>query len=139
MIRITWVEAVSGHHALVGHVDACFGLDRENTLAGDSTIIFGGVARNASSQSMILEDDETTLLFTPANGIQALFQVLTPKEQELFRSTQRFQHQHGGFTFEDVIRASGTTDRKAVSQMLKKGVAQSVFDKKSERYMFVSS
>jgi hypothetical protein len=34
----------SGHHALVSHVDACYGLEREIDENGNELIVFGGVA-----------------------------------------------------------------------------------------------
>lgn len=43
-----WVESVSGHHALVGHVDCVWGLERELDKQGDELIVFGGIARNAA-------------------------------------------------------------------------------------------
>ena len=39
-----WVESVSGHHALVGHVDACYGIERE-VNDSEELIVFGGIAR----------------------------------------------------------------------------------------------
>ena len=56
-----WVENLSGHHALIGHVDACYGIERESSTNGDELIVFGGVARNAASTCTLLDEDEETL------------------------------------------------------------------------------
>ena len=42
-----WADAVSGHHALMSHVDASFGLERQNDENENALIVFGGIARNA--------------------------------------------------------------------------------------------
>jgi hypothetical protein len=130
----TWIESVSGHHALVGHVDACFGLDRESSnTGGEPMIVFGGVARNAASSSMILEDDADTLLFSPTDSIDAFRSLLTTKESEFFREAQRLRR----FGFEDLIRACKTTNRKTVTTMLDKAKAQGVIEKTGAQYRFV--
>jgi RecA-family ATPase len=41
-----WADAVSGHHALMSHVDACYGLERQVDDDENSLIVFGGIARN---------------------------------------------------------------------------------------------
>jgi hypothetical protein len=51
-----WVESASGHYAFVAHVDACFGLERENA-DGDELIIFAGVARNTAPRTLLLDED----------------------------------------------------------------------------------
>jgi hypothetical protein len=71
------VENVSGHHALVSHVDACFGLERE----GNDLIAFGGVARNSVTSTQMLEEDLESLRFEVANGEQAAKTVMTMKRQ----------------------------------------------------------
>lgn len=60
-----WVENVSGHHALVGHVDACYGLEREIDPTGEELIVFGGVARNAATSALLLEEDTHTPFLGP--------------------------------------------------------------------------
>jgi hypothetical protein len=132
----TWIESVSGHHALVGHVDACFGLDREaSPTGGDPLIVFGGVARNAASSSMLLEDDEDTLLFSPSNSVESFCSLLTAKEAEFFRKAQQLH----SFGFEDLVRACKTKNRKTVSTMLRRALVQSVIEKAGDRYRFVDA
>src|SRR6202023_3637929 len=42
-----WTDAISGHHALSSHLNACYGLERQRMEdGGDELIVFGGVARN---------------------------------------------------------------------------------------------
>jgi hypothetical protein len=50
-----WVETASGHSALVGHSDLCFGIERESQDSGPH-IYFGGIARNHSVPLLMLED-----------------------------------------------------------------------------------
>jgi hypothetical protein len=76
----SWVESVSGHHALVGHVDACFGLEREVDQL-DSRIVFGGVARNTATSALLLDEDDVTLRFSVCSGedVHAVAGTLLPE------------------------------------------------------------
>lgn len=130
----TWIESVSGHHALVGHVDAAFGLEREIAADGEQLLVFGGVARNSASGSMLLEDDEETLLFSPASGIEALGRFLTTKENEFFRKAQQLRR----FGFTELVKACNTTNKKTVTSMLRKAVTQLVIVKEGESYRLVN-
>lgn len=125
----TWVESVSGHHALVGHVDCCWGLDREYA-GGEELIVFGGVARSAAASAMLLEEDPETLLFRPANGEEALLKILTPKERELWTTAKELKR----FTFSKLQQASGTSNKKALSAMLRKATDQAALVHQSDVY-----
>jgi hypothetical protein len=61
-----WADAVSGHHALSSYVDACYGLERQAESEKDPIIVFGGIARNTTPQTVILEEEEQSLLFAVA-------------------------------------------------------------------------
>jgi hypothetical protein len=111
----TWVESVSGHHALVAHVDCCYGLERE-IEDGEEVIVFGGVARNADSHALLLEDDPETLRFEPRTGESSLLVVLTPKEKEFWAIAKQL----GRFTFTDLLLSAQTKNKKALSAMLTK-------------------
>jgi hypothetical protein len=122
----SWVESVSGHHALVGHVDFCWGLEREVNESGDELIVFGGVARNASSTSLLLEEDEETLLFNAAGGEAILKAVLSEKEMEIWDVAKEITK---SFTFTQLCEKANTTNKKAVAAVLKKAVAQGQLEK----------
>jgi len=63
----SWVESVSGHHALVGHVDACFGLEREITALtiGSCSAVSHG---NTATSAVLLDEDDVTLRFEVCSG-----------------------------------------------------------------------
>jgi AAA domain len=126
----TWVEAVSGHHALVSHVDACFGLEREMATDGE-LIVFGGVARNAATSALLLEEDDATLRFALASGEDAARKVMTPAELEIWGHAKSL----GRFTFTVLLKASDTTNRKAVSSSLRKAEAHHVLRKEGNNYV----
>lgn len=111
-----WVENVSGHHALVSHVDACYGLERELDSNGEELIVFGGVARNAVPSTLLLEEDEGSLRFSIRSGEDAARAVMTAKEREIWDRAKEL----GSFTFTALVKAANTTNRKAVSSTLRK-------------------
>lgn len=127
-----WVESASGHYAFVAHVDACFGLERENA-DGDEMIIFAGVARNTAPRTLLLEEDEQTLHFRIAEGavVERLF---TRKELEFWLAIQNLEE----FTFTDVVKAAHTTNRKAVASMLRKANNMNLIVKGDQLYRRVS-
>ena len=131
----SWVENVSGHHALVGHVDRCYGIEREFGSDGGELVVFGGVARNAASTCMILEADEETLAFRVANTRDALCSLLTGTEREFYEKALKL----GSFTFTELRNECGR-NKKAVASLLTKAVAQGVLarpsDPKGGRYVF---
>jgi AAA domain len=124
-----WIESASGHYAFVAHVDACFGLERENTGDGNELIIFAGVARNTAPRTLLLDEDEQTLRFRVAEGsdVERLF---TPKELEFWRAIRKLDE----FSFTDVVNATGTTNRKAVSSMLRKANNMNLVEKRDQLY-----
>jgi hypothetical protein len=132
-----WVENVSGHHALVGHVDACYGIERESS-GNDELIVFGGVARNAASTCTLLDEDEETLTYSVANGHDALRILLTLVEQRIFEAARSLGER---FTFSKLVSTSNTKNKKAVSSTLRKaeshGVLQKVTDSKGTAYVWV--
>jgi hypothetical protein len=127
----TWVESVSGHHALVSHVDACFGLEREINENGDELIVFGGVARNAVTSALLLEEDDQTLMFTVSSGYDAALAVMTPKELDLWNCAQNLKRS----TFTELLKHTGTTNKKALSSMLRKAVCHNVMKKDGNDYV----
>jgi hypothetical protein len=118
-----WLENVSGHYALVGHCDACYGLERESRNGDDELIVFGGVARNAAATLTVLEEDEDTLLFSTGRGDAALYQVLTPVEKKIYEVAKEIVP----FTFRQLLEAARTRNKKAVSSLLGKAVRQRIF------------
>lgn len=129
----SWVESVSGHHALVGHVDACYGLEREIDGNGDELIVFGGVARNSVTSALLLEEDDQTLLFTVKSGYDAAFAVMTRAELDIFNEAQNLKR----FTFTQLVKGAGTTNKKAVSSMLRKAVSHQAIRKEGNEYVVV--
>lgn len=125
----TWVESVSGHHALVGHVDFAWGLDREVIGDGEELIVFGGVARNASCTSIMLEEDEESLLFNTASGEDALKAFLTSKETDIWDAAHNIRPP---FRFGELQRAAGSKNKKVVSSFLRKAQAHGVMEKLSD-------
>jgi hypothetical protein len=127
----SWVEGVSGHHALVGHVDACFGLERENDSDGDELIVFGGVARNSLTTTVLLEEDEQTLLFKVRCGLDAAIAVMTPKELDFWNVASALKR----FTFTELVKKTGTTNKKMVSSMLRKAQAHKIIQPARKGYV----
>ena len=125
----SWVDAVSGHHALTSHVDACYGLERHTRDDGEERIVFGGIARNTEPRTMLLDDDEDTLRFSVQRQQEALEQILTRAEKEVWVTAARLK----GFTFKMLLMETNTTNRKAVSKTLKKARAQG-FIKHSDKW-----
>jgi hypothetical protein len=126
----TWVESVSGHHALVGHVDACYGLERE-MANGEELIVFGGVARNAVPSALLLEEDEESLLFKVRSGDDAAQSAMTPKERDIWVDAKRLQR----FTFTRLLNAANTKNKKAVTSTLRKAESHHVLRKEGQEYV----
>ena len=125
----SWVESVSGHHALVGHVDCIWGLEREQVGRGEELIVFGGVARSTASICIVLEHDpDQSLLFSVASGDQALEAVFSDVEGGIWSSAKRLRH----FRFTDLVTAAKTTNKKAVAGMLRKALSQGALFKLSD-------
>lgn len=77
----SWVEGAAGSYALVAHADATYGIEREITKEGEELIVFGGVARTHCPTTLILEEDEETLLFRIAKGASTADKLFTPVER----------------------------------------------------------
>jgi len=129
----SWVEGVSGHHALVGHVDACYGLERRPN-DGEEQIVFGGIARNYAPCTLLLEDDEETLRFEVASGEEAAAQVMTAKEREFWLIARQKQR----FTYTELVRAAKTTNKKALSSMLRKAFSHELMMKTGKNYQVLA-
>ncbi len=124
-----WTENLSGHHALMSHAHAGYGLERrmEND---EEMIVFGGVARNVEPMTLILEEDSATLRFDVCRNEQAALKVMTPAERGLFKQAQSL----GSFRFTDLEQASGSKNKKAISDMLKKAREHGVIVKVGSHY-----
>jgi hypothetical protein len=127
----SWVECVSGHHALVSHVDACYGLEREIDPTGDDRIVFGGVARNTATSSLLLEEDDQTLRFSVRSGEDVALTVMTNKEREIWDHAKRL----GRFNHGELVKAANTTNKKAVSAALRKAQDHGVLRKEGNEYV----
>lgn len=126
---LLWVENISGHYALVGHVDACYGLERQEQ-DGEEIVIFGGIARNVESRAVLLNDDPDSLKFEVATTEDAAKIVMTSKELELWEKAKKKKE----FTWSAFLAVAGTTNKKAVSQMLKKAEAHGLIQKSERGY-----
>jgi len=124
-----WVENASGHYALVAHVDACFGLEREvDRKTGDELIVFGGVSRSAPPNTLLLDDDPTTLLFKTAESEEVIQKLLTKGEREAWQRVESLRE----FRFTDVIEITKTKNRKLVTSMLRKLTSMKVLEHSSD-------
>jgi hypothetical protein len=124
-----WVEGISGHHALVSHVDACYGLDRQEHN-GEEVFVFGGVARNVEPRTLILNDDPESLRFEVAASHEAAIAIMTPKEKEIFEKIKSLER----FTWKQAVAAAETTNKKLVSSVLKKAEGHGLFTKMGSIY-----
>ncbi len=112
-----WVENASGHYSLIGHLDACFGLEREiDRKSGDELIVFGGISRSAAPRTLLLDEDPDTLLFRTADSDDVIQKLLTEKERAAWQAVEDMRE----FTFSDVVKRAHTKNRKLVASMLKK-------------------
>jgi hypothetical protein len=127
----SWMEAVSGHHALVGHVDACYGLERHLDSLGEELIVFGGVARNTWPTALLLDDDEDTLLFTVRSGEAAAISAMTGKECLIWGVARGL----GQFSFGELLDAAKTKNRKAVTSTLRKAESHHVLRRDGKLYV----
>jgi hypothetical protein len=113
----TWVENASGHYCFIGHVDACYGLEREVcATTGDELIVFGGVARNAAPRTLLLEDDPETLMFTVSVGEDAAERLFTTKENETWSRLRSRTH----FSFTGAVEITGSKNKKMIVSTLRK-------------------
>ena len=112
-----WIEAASGHYSFIGHVDACYGLERETDRdSGEEFIVFGGIARNAAPRTLLLEEDPETLLFRVGEGEEAARKIFTPAETSIWLRLS----EHREFSFSEAAEWAGTKNRKAIVSTLRK-------------------
>jgi hypothetical protein len=124
-----WVENASGHYALVAHVDACFGLEREvDRKTGDELIVFGGVSRSTAPNTLLLDDDPNTLMFKTAESEDVVQKLLTERERAAWQCVEGLHE----FTFTDVLDRARTKNRKLVASMLRKLTSMKVIDRGSD-------
>lgn len=128
-----WVENISGHHALVSHVDCCYGLDRQEHN-GEDVVVFGGVARNVEPHTLLLNDDPETLRFDIAANEEAAIVTMTEKEREAFGKIKTLR---GRFTWTDAFAAAKTTNKKLVTAVLRKAQGHGVITKFDDTYQLV--
>lgn len=124
-----WMDNISGHHALVGHVDACFGLERQE-LDGEEVVAFGGVARNVAPRTVLLNDDPETLRFDVANNEESLVMALTEKEKGLWEKAKAI----GRFTWSSFLEELKIKNKKLISSMLKKAESHGLLEKSDQGY-----
>ena len=126
----SWVEAASGHYAFIAHVDACFGLEREQDRAsGEELIVFGGVARNAQARTLLLDEDIETLRFRLAEGEESAKRIFTQVETGFWSVVGKVK----AFTFSEAIQCTGTKNRKAMTSMLRKAEDMGLIDRGLDR------
>ncbi|HEY6337121.1 MAG TPA: AAA family ATPase [Candidatus Sulfotelmatobacter sp.] len=128
-----WVENISGHHALVSHVDACYGLDRQEH-GEEEVLVFGGVARNVDPRTLLLNDDPESLRFEVAATEEAALATMTPKEKEIWGRIRMIKDR---FTWTEAFGAAKTTNRKSVSSVLKKAEGHGLIKKNDTGYRVV--
>lgn len=119
-----WVEAASGHNALLAHTDAVYGLSREQQSGPNrrELIVFNGIARSLDPPQLILDEDDD-LTFRVSQGAEALVAVLTPAERKLWDiATTLGAH----FTQTQLAKTSGTGNKRAARRFIEKALAHGV-------------
>jgi hypothetical protein len=124
-----WSDSLSGHHALMSHVDACYGLERSDGLT-----VFGGIARNADPSTLIL-DDEPDLRFKVAGNEEEMARLMTPAQTLIWNAGRMLKR----FTFTELVTKARTTNRKAVSATLRTAENHGLIHKEGDRYIVVNS
>jgi hypothetical protein len=104
-----WSESLSGHHALLSHVDACLGLERRDEL-----IVFGGISRNADPPRLVLEEDDS-LRFTVAGNEEAASKVMTPAQAAIWAVARTM----GSFTFTELVSKANAKSKGVVTKALR--------------------
>jgi hypothetical protein len=125
-----WIENTSGSYSFIGHLDGCYGLEREvDQKTGDELIVFGGVARNSSPRTLLLEDDPETLLFRTSQGEIAAEKLFTNAESLIWSAIATLQV----FSFSDVLERSLTKNKKAAVSTLRKAESVKLITKGLDR------
>jgi len=130
----SWVENISGHFALVGHVDSCFGLEREDH-EGEEIVVFSGAARNVQPRTILLSDDPDSLRFDVLATEEHARLAMTPGEWELWQVAKQKKQ----FTWSSLLAESGTKTKKLLSSMLKKAEAHHLIECHGKMYTVVST
>lgn len=80
-----WLENASGHHALIAHTDASFGLEAETSNVAE-IYVFAGVRRNGQPPFLMLRSDDETLRFERLDDVEQAAQlVFTAAQKELWK------------------------------------------------------
>lgn len=125
-----WAEAVSGHHALMSHVDGCFGLERQADDEENTLIVFGGIARNALPSTLILDEDDS-LRFSIAANEGAALNVMTKAQRDIWDKIKGLRK----FGFNQAATVAKTTNRKALSAALRIAVSHGLISKEGDTYV----
>jgi hypothetical protein len=128
-----WIENISGHHALVSHVDACYGLDRQEH-EGEEIVTFGGAARNVEPRTLLLNDDPQSLRFDVAANEASALATMTEREKNVF---EKLKSMPGRFTWTQALAAADTLNKKLVSSVLKKAEGHGLIKKSDNSYQIV--
>lgn len=129
-----WVDAVSGHHALMGHVDAVYGLERQFDETGSEVIVFGGIARNLDPRTLILEDDES-LRFKVTATESAAMQLMTPAQSKIWNAAKGLRR----FTYTELLAKAETTNRKACSKALDTAEHHGLLRRQGRHYVIIQT
>jgi hypothetical protein len=130
----SWIESASGHYSLIAHTDAAYGLERERSDDGEEIIVFAGVRRSGSAPVRFLEEDLATLRFEGRHDGLAALVSFTTVERNLWTVTESLRQ----FTHQDLIKSSGTTNRKTVTSMLRKAETAGLLTHEGKQYRVVS-
>jgi hypothetical protein len=130
----SWVEGAAGSYALVAHADATYGIEREMTEGGEELIVFGGIARTLSPPTLILEEDEETLLFRVGKGAATADKLFTPVERDIWKVASRL----GTFTHGQLLDAARTTNKKAISKTLSKAESAGLLVHQGKQYTLLA-
>jgi len=123
-----WSDSLSGHHALMSHVDACYGLERTEDL-----IVFGGIARNAEPSTLILDETED-LRFKVAGNEAAALKVMTDAQTLIWTAATSLRK----FTFGALLRKANTTNKKAVIATLRTAENHGLINHAGDQYVVVN-
>jgi AAA domain len=123
-----WSDSLSGHHALMSHVDACFGLERTEDL-----IVFGGIARNAEPSTLIL-DEEVDLRFKVAGNEAAALKVMTEAQTLIWAAATSLRK----FTFTALLKKAKTTNKKAVAATLRTAENHGLINHSGDQYIVLN-
>ena len=96
-------------------------------------MIFGGIARNVQTRTVLLTDDPDSLRFDVAATEDAAHMAMTDKEWMLWEKARSKK----SFTWSGFFGSAGTTNRKLISSMLKKAEAHGLLHKSESGYKVI--